>query len=205
MATGHLAPSDVDISVGTYLEEYLSNIDQIPTTLRDRFNQMLNIDKESHKLMLEIEHMSSEYSKLYVSTQKQRTPEAAMKLEAIKSNLQKCFALNSEKCELATQTYDKIHDKVKVLEMELRNFEQDLSRSVKLEDYLKAQEEAMQRDYQISGEKYTHPNYADVSTVTLRKTIDNFSTLTEEQFREIGRSTRLNSSHIPLSRMPSSA
>ena len=35
--------------------------------------------------MLEIEHMSSEYSKLYVSTQKQRTPEAAMKLEAIKS------------------------------------------------------------------------------------------------------------------------
>lgn len=106
-----------------YLENFLENIENLPTELQRNFTLMRSLDQRAQDLLKEIEVNSTEYkAKVKGLTKAQRNE----KLKKIQEMFQKAREYSDDKVQIAMQMYEMVDKHIRRLDSDLSRFEQEL-------------------------------------------------------------------------------
>jgi len=116
--------------MGSYLENYLESVANLPTEVKRNFTKMRELDSECQNLLDKLEVETRAYlKKRKKDKDKSVTDDRA--LHKIREDFQKAAEYGDEKVNLAVQTYELVDKQIRRLDADLKKFEAELEQDRK--------------------------------------------------------------------------
>ncbi|CAI8048012.1 Inhibitor of growth protein 5 [Geodia barretti] len=106
-----------------YLENFLENIENLPTELQRNFTLMRSLDQRAQDLLKEIDVNSADYKAKVKDLSKEERKE---RLTKIQETFQKAREYSDDKVQIAMQMYEMVDKHIRRLDSDLSRFEQEL-------------------------------------------------------------------------------
>lgn len=109
-----------------YLENYMDNLEYLPTDLQRNFNLMRELDHRAKSLLKDIDERCDELFSEIVSSDSLPNSDRDKQIKLIQSSFNLANEYGEDKVQLATQSYELVDKYIRKLDINLSRFEKEI-------------------------------------------------------------------------------